>query len=95
MHNDNDSDILAEFLTGETLRPILSEIGARLGTTEPAEVLQVALAVFSTVSDEKVAHGARLLLEYPNGDCKELKFWKTSSPKLVAKNGKLVDAAAP
>jgi hypothetical protein len=88
----HDTNPLACLLTDATLRPILEEIGERLRMTEPAEVLRVALAILSTASEEKAARGARLLLEYPNGACKELRFWKQGGgPKLVARDGQLVE----
>jgi hypothetical protein len=92
---DDEREALAQLLTEDTLRPILEELGVRLRMSEPAEVLRIALAILATASEEKSAHGALLLLEYPNGNCKELVFWQSYAPRLVVSNGQRIYPPLP
>jgi hypothetical protein len=64
----HDADALAQLLADTTLRPMLEEIGARLRVSEPAEVLRVAFAAIMPAGEEKAPRGARLFLQYLNGD---------------------------
>lgn len=86
-------DPLAALLADPSFRQVLTQLGIQLRIDQPNEVLIAALSVLALANQER-SKGARLLLHYPNGDYNEMVYWKTQEPqgpKLVVKNGKLID----
>lgn len=68
----------------------INDLRQQINVLTEEEVLQYALTLLYVVSKERYTSGAKLYLSYPKGGFREVRFWNSTKPMLVAVDGDII-----